>query len=286
MTQVLHSTDASLAEIPPEVEASRRSWVRKRRMGRLEQVGLGIGVPIALIGIWELASAVGWIDPIFFPSPSAVVDRAWKDAVEGTLAGDLGTALRLTLVRLLAGFAIGTVGGLIIGLAMGNVRAVRFGLGPLVSATYPMPKIAILPLLLVLLGIGDASKIALIAIGVFFMVALNTLSGVLYSNPVHHDVARAFGFSRRLYYRYVVIPSAMPSILTGIRLGIGQALILVVSVEFVSSNDGLGYFIWNAWQILDVPRMFVGLAVVLVLGALAAWLGDLAERRLVPWAKR
>jgi NitT/TauT family transport system permease protein len=166
---------------------------------------------------------------------------------------------------------------------MGTNRIARFGLAPLVNATYPMPKVALLPLLLVLLGIGESSKVALVALGVFFMVALNTLSGVTFSSPLYRDVARAFGFPRRLYYRYVVIPSAMPSIITGIKLGIGQALILVVSVEFISSNNGLGYFIWNAWQILNIPRMFVGLAVVLLLGAAAAWLGTFLERALVPW---
>jgi ABC-type nitrate/sulfonate/bicarbonate transport system permease component len=236
--------------------------------------------------LWELGSAIGWINPQFFPSPSSVASRAWSDAIHGTLASDVGTALRYTLVRIAWGFGIGALSGLIVGLAMGTVRAVRFGLGPLVNATYPMPKIALLPLLLVLLGIGEASKIALVAVGVFFMVALNTLSGVVFSNPLHHDVARAFAFPRWLYYRHVVIPSAMPSILTGVKLGMGQSLILVVSVEFVSASNGLGYFIWNAWQVLDIPRMFVGLAFVLLLGAAAAWIGDALEHRLVPWARR
>lgn len=270
----------------PDLARAARLWQRRRRRERASRFGLGIGIPVLVILAWELGSRIGLIDPQFFPAPSNVARQAWSAMVSGDLLHELLTATEVTLIRLVVGFLIGTAAGLVVGLAMGTTRYVRFSLAPIVQATYPMPKIAILPLLLVLLGIGEASKIALIALGVFFMVALNTLSGVVYSNPLHHDVAKSFSFPRVLYYRQVVIPSAMPSILSGVKLGMGQALILVVSVEFVSSDDGLGHFIWNTWQILDISRMFVGLAVILLLGALAALLGGALERWLVPWAEK
>jgi ABC-type nitrate/sulfonate/bicarbonate transport system permease component len=267
-----------------DLRESQAAWHRRRRNDTILRISLGFGVPVALLALWELGSQVGLIDPQFFPSPSSVAQRAWTDAVDSDLLADVGSAVGATLVRLGWGFAIGASVGLVLGLLMGTSRLVRYGLGPLVNATYPMPKIAVLPLLLVLLGIGEASKIALVALGVFFMVALNTLSGVRFSNPLYDDVARAFSFPKRLYYRYVVIPAAMPSIINGIKLGIGQGLILVVSVEFISADTGVGYLIWNAWQILDIPRMFVGLALVLVMGAAAAWIGNFLERMFVPWA--
>ncbi|MCW2902618.1 MAG: taurine transporter permease [Streptosporangiaceae bacterium] len=286
MTLLEDTAQTSKAPEVPGLQQAHAAWLRQRRNEKVLRIALGFGLPIVLIALWELGSRVGVIDPQFFPSPSTVAEQAWSDAFSHHLLQDVGSALAATLVRLAWGFLIGAVAGLVLGLLMGTSRFARFSLAPLISATYPMPKLALLPLLLVLLGIGEASKIALVALGVFFMVALNTLSGVSFSSPLYRDVAHAFAFPRRLYLRYVVIPGAMPSIINGIKLAIGQGLILIVSVEFVSSNDGLGYFIWNAWQILNIPQMFVGLAVVLLLGAAAAWLGTFLERVFVPWARR
>jgi NitT/TauT family transport system permease protein len=283
---VLSDTATIRPTVAHGVDTARATWLRHRRTDKILRISLGFGVPVLLIALWELGSAIGLIDPQFFPSPSNVAQQAWTAVVRHHLLRDIGAALGATLLRLGWGFLIGAVVGLVLGLLMGTSRIARFGLAPLVTATYPMPKVALLPLLLVLLGIGEASKIAMVALGVFFMVALNTLNGVMFSSPLYRDVARAFSFPRTLYYRYVVIPGAMPSIINGIKLGIGQALILVVSVEFISSNNGLGYFIWNAWQILNIPRMFVGLALVLVLGAAAAWIGTFLERTFVPWTNR
>jgi NitT/TauT family transport system permease protein len=166
---------------------------------------------------------------------------------------------------------------------MGLSTTVRFCLGPLVTATFPTPKLAIFPLLIVIFGLGDASKIALITLGVFYMTCLSTVSGVLYSNPLHRDVARAFRIPAWTRWSRIVVPAALPSIVTGLKLGLGQALILVVSAEFVAAQEGLGHFIWDSWQVLDVSRMFMGLFVVAITGGGAVLLGEMMERRLTPW---
>lgn len=280
------ATIASAAEhidVDVEREAARRRWVRQRRTDLAMRIVLGAGVPIVLLALWQLGADAGLIDKRFFPPPVSIVSRGYNDIVHQRLLQELGGDIGITLIRLLVGFALGAVTGVLIGLLMGSIRTIRNAISPLVYATYPMPKIAILPLLLVAFGIGNGSKIVLIAIGVFFVTCLSTLSGVLYSNPIFRDVGRSFGFPLHYQYSHIIIPAALPSIFNGLKLGIGQALILVVSAEFVSSNDGLGYFIWNSWQLFNVPRMFIGLVCVAIGGAIAVIGGDLAERWLVPW---
>ena len=194
----------------------------------------------------------------------------------GRLLADIG----VTYERLAIGYVMGALIGVVAGITMGLSATMRFCLGPLVSATFPTPKLAIFPLLIVIFGIGDPSKIALVALGVFYMVCI---SGVLYSNPLHRDVATAFKIPAWVTWTRIVVPSALPSIITGLKLGLGQALILVVSAEFVSADNGLGHFIWDSWQVLDIPRMFVGLVIVALTGGGAVLLGEALERRLTPW---
>lgn len=266
-------------------ERAERSHRRRRRNDRALQIGLGAGVPVLILLLWQVSSTVGLVDHRFFPAPTVIVSRAADDIDAGTLLGDLGKQLRASVVRIAAGIAIGVTSGILVGTLMGSIRAVRYALAPLVYALYPMPKLAILPLLLVAFGIGDVSKIALVSLGVFFVVGLSAFNGTLYTNQIYEDVAHAYAFPRLMRYWRVVLPAALPSIMSGVKLGIGQALILVVSVEFVNSNNGIGYFIWQSWQTLDIPRMFIGLLCVALGGAGAVLLGDLCERLLVPWAR-
>src|SRR5690606_8869023 len=155
---------------------------------------------------------------------------------------------------------------------MGLVPVVRYALNAIITAIYPLPKLALFPLMIIFFGIGNASMIALVTLGVFFMVCINTVGGVTYSPPIYRDVAQAFQLPRMTRLLRVTIPAAIPSVISGMRLGFGQALIIVVSTEFVSSQNGIGYIIWNSWQVLNVSAMFVGLTIV----GLVGWLGSTA----------
>lgn len=272
-------SDAAAAAIP-------RKLMRARRMRAVWQVALGIGFPVLLLALWEAFAQAGHIDQRFFPAPSRVaqgiVALIGDPAERARLVADIGA----TYQRLAIGYVIGAALGVVAGVTMGLSMIVRSCLGPLINSTFPTPKLAIFPLLIVLFGLGDMSKIALVALGVFYMTCLNTLSGVLYSNPIHRDVARAFRIPPWTRWSRIVVPAALPSIITGLKLGLGQALILVVSAEFVAADQGLGHFIWNSWQVLDVSRMFVGLFVVALTGGGAVLLGEALERRLTPWVAR
>jgi NitT/TauT family transport system permease protein len=282
MTDIISQVHVVRSAVPRVIAQT----LRTRRLRRIEQVVYGAGFPLVLLLIWEILVHASIIDRRFFPAPSQIAVNTLhllSDPEErGTLLSDIGA----TYLRLLIGFGFGSIAGIVVGLLMALYRPVRFALSPLVYATYPTPKLAIFPLLIVVFGIGDGSKNALVLMGVFYMTCINTLGGVLYANPIYSDVATAFRIPTLTRWMRVAIPSAMPAIVSGLKLGLGQALSLVVSAEFVSSENGLGSFIWKSWQVLDISRMFMGLVAVAATGGLALFIGSQAERYLIPWANR
>jgi NitT/TauT family transport system permease protein len=267
-----------------DLDALARKMVQARRARLVKQIVLGIGFPFALLLLWEVLARAGFIDQRFFPAPSKIFSGMIALLSNTGERARLLTDIGATYQRLIVGYGIGATLGVVTGVTMGLSTNVRYCLGPLVNATFPTPKLAIFPLLIVIFGLGDPSKIALIALGVFYMTCLSTLSGVLYSNPLHLDVAQAFKMPAWTRWSRVVVPAALPQIVTGLKLGLGQALILVVSAEFVAAQQGLGQFIWDSWQVLDVSRMFVGLIVVALTGGAAVLIGEAVERKLIPWS--
>jgi NitT/TauT family transport system permease protein len=154
---------------------------------------------------------------------------------------------------------------------------------PLATALYAIPKIALLPLVIIALGTGETAKWTIVAISIFFLVALNTMSGVLNLDPIYRDVARNFEASRFRVVSGVAFPGALPSIFTGLRLGLGFSLIVIVGTEFLSPQKGIGALSWESYSILAIRKMYVGLIITAVLGWLLILIIDGLERVLVPW---
>lgn len=259
-----------------KLEAAQRREHRRR-------VAWGVATPVALLVVWEICTRVGVWDSRFFPAPSTILADSLDYVTDSSLRSELLSNLRSSGIRLAVGFGLGSVLGLVGGLLMGLIRVVRYSFSAIVNATYPLPKLALYPLMIIFFGIGNTSMTALVVLGVFFMVCINTVSGVTYSDPVYREVAQAFQVPRRTRLLRVTIPAAIPSVLGGLKLGFGQALIIVVSTEFVGGDSGIGYMIWNSWQVLNVSVMFVGLAIV----GLVGWAGSAAisglAKVLVPW---
>jgi NitT/TauT family transport system permease protein len=279
MTATEFQEDAEVKKLVDETLRARRSL-------KLQSILFGIGFPLALLALWQIAASTGMIDRRFFPAPTTIAHSIFYFLSNPADRALLGGHILRTLSRLAIGYGIGASAGVTLGVIMGLSTRTRFAVSPLLFMMFPMPKIAIYPLMIVIFGIGDASSAALVTLGVFFMTTINTLSGVLYTNPIYHDVSTAFHIPPLTRWFRVFIPSAMPSIMTGLRLGIGQALILVISSEFVSADNGVGRFIWDSWQVLDIAQMFMGLSIVLLLAGIAAVVGDYAERKLIPWKVR
>jgi NitT/TauT family transport system permease protein len=235
--------------------------------------------PIALLIIWEILVRAGFMDARFFPAPSSVFEVLVGLIRDGSLWDNTWA----TLQRMFWGFFLGGIPGLLLGIGMGLNRPLRAMIDPLISTTYPVPKSAIFPLILLIFGLGEWSKIVMVAIGVFYPVLINTTIGVLEINKIYLDVGRNFKASRWQTFRTIAFPGAVPHIMSGIKLGIGLGLMLIAIAEMIGAKSGLGYMIWNAWEILSVETMYVGLLVIALLGVILSLILTEIERKLVPW---
>jgi len=266
---------------------------------------LSVAFPIFLLALWEMAVRVAWLDARFFPPPSAVVAALGKLIARGDLlgklwllpglvsAGDWSGAqkvieeghLWVSLFRILGGFLLGAVPGVLLGVLMGMNRTLRVSLDPVVSAVYVLPKIAILPLVMLIFGIGEVSKIMIVGIASFFLVLINTTAGVRDIEPVFLEAGQNYGANQWQMFWHVIIPGALPIIFAGLRLSLGTALIVIIAAEFVAAQYGLGYLVWFSWQTLLTENMFAGLVVIMILGAASTIGLQAIERRLIPWRR-
>ena len=246
---------------------------------RTQELTLTIAGPVLLLLLWELLSRTEIINQIYWPAPS----KLWPTAVEMFRERDLLGDIEISMFRILAGFVIGTIPGVLLGLAMGLFWPIRVFFMPLATAIYAVPKIAILPLAIIAFGIGELSKIMIVAISIFFLIALNTMAGVLAIDGQFRDVARNLGANRIKMFFTVALPGSLPAIFTGMRLSLGFALIVIVGTEFLAASKGIGYVIWQNYQILRIKEMFVGLIITGLLGWGMNLVLDLLERWLVPW---
>lgn len=240
---------------------------------------LAVVSPVLLLGIWEVLSRSGVFDARYVPPPSAVA----QTLAALTRSGELPFHLAISLKRILMGFVLGAVPAVLLGLAMGLNRAVRALLMPIVAAIYPIPKIAVYPLIIFYLGIGEASKVSIVALSIFFLVLLNTMAGVIGLDRVYFNIARAYGAGPRGIFTTVAWPGALPAIFTGLKLGMGFALIVIVGAELLGSDAGIGFLIWQSYQIFDVEKMFAGLLVTALLGWVLTVALDALEHRALPW---
>jgi NitT/TauT family transport system permease protein len=229
--------------------------------------------------LWELFGRLGLLNPLFFPVPSLIAAAFFTMVRDG----EVQSHLSITLMRVFAGFLIGTIPGIFIGLLMGASEKTRLLLDPIVAATYPIPKLAIFPLLMIIFGIGEFSKIMAIAIGCFFLVLINSMAGVRNINKVYFEVAKNYGANKRQLFTRIIFPASLPMVFTGIRLALGMSLIVVVGVEFVSANYGIGALIWNAWETFEIEKLYVGIFLCAALGILFTVALKQAEARLTPW---
>lgn len=238
--------------------------------------------PLVLLGLWELLARWNYLDVRLFSSPSRILSAL----LPLLLSGELLHHTLISLSRILLGFAAGALPGVILGLSMGLFPMIRAMLEPMILATFPIPKLAIMPLILLVFGLGETSKVFTIAIGVFYLVLINTMTGVISIEPIYLDVAKNFGARRLDFYLTVAWPGALPMIFAGFKLGMGTALLLIVAAELSAARAGVGYMIWRAYDMFDIERMFVALMTMSLLGYLLAKALDWLEARVIPWKQQ
>lgn len=263
--------------------AQRRSAVRlsQLRWSRLKDVLLAWPVPLAVLALWAIATRYEWIAPQVLPSPEAVA-LTFRDAL---VSGELWANLQISLWRVLAGFAIGLVGGLGLGVAMGLSPTVKDYLYPTFKAFAQVPVLGWLPLLMLLVGIDEALKIILIAKAALVPIALNTYKGIQNVPTRFIEVGRVLRFTRWQMLRHVVFPAALAPIWNGVRYGLTHAWLALVVVELLASSEGLGFMIVYGRQLFQLDVVLAAVVVVGAVGFALDKLLALVERRLLGWRK-
>jgi NitT/TauT family transport system permease protein len=239
----------------------------------------GAATLAGLILVWQVGSSSGLIPELFLPSPMAVARALARLALSGQLWKDLGASL----LRLAAGWTLGTLIGVSAGFAIGMFTLARSPLLALVSALFPIPKIALVPLFIIWFGIGEGSKIATLAIGVFFPTVINTYAGV---DNVQRNLilmGQSFGLSSWSIVRKIVLPGALPSVLAGFRVTISVAIILLIAAEMIGADSGIGAFILAAGNLYRTDNLIAGVVILSLIGlALSAVLTRI-ERAAFAW---
>ena len=233
----------------------------------------------AIIAFWQMACSLGWASPVFLPSPAGIA----KALANLALTGQLWRDVQASLARILVGYSLGASAGLAFGLALGLVSHARAAGLPIVSALFPIPKIALLPLFILWFGIGEPSKYATIGLGVFFPMAIATFSGVDQVPRTLIRMAQSFDVSTRAIVWKVILPGALPGILSGVRISASIALILVVAAEMIGAEHGIGAMILTAGNLMRTEDLLAGVCLLSVLGLTVGWLVGIAERRLLAW---
>jgi ABC-type nitrate/sulfonate/bicarbonate transport system permease component len=256
------------------VAAERR---RRVAFGRRRLLN-GISLATLLIAWWAITRAE-IIHPFLLPSPRAVVIEAWDLTRTGVIFHFAG----VSLVRVLEGFVLGAGVGVPLGMLIGRVRVFNDLFDPVLELARPVPALALIPLAIAWFGIGELSKVFLIAYAAFFPILINVIAGFHSVDPIHLRAARSLRASELQIFRDVVLMSAFPHIIAGLRIGMGMAFLVLVAAELIASNAGLGYLIQEARLNFHTPRIFVGIIAIGLLGyALSKSLLEL-ERRMVPW---
>ena len=250
-----------------------------RFCGRHERALLGSAAVGTFLLAWEFASRTSLVNPLFVSSPTAIAAtgaRMWS-------TGELMEHVRASGVEFALGYLLAAGSAVPLGLAAGWYRRLGFVLDPFLAAFYATPRVALMPLVVLWVGIGIWSKVAVIFLGAFFPICVSTLAGVKTVSDVHVRVARSFQAGEAHLFRTIVLPSCVPFILAGLRLGVGRALVGVVVGELYGASAGLGFLIAMAGATFQTDRVFVGIGVIAAFGILCNELLARAEARVEGW---
>jgi taurine transport system permease protein len=274
------------ADFPLDLAPAVRKWPVSRSARTSGEKGtafIGLATFGALMGLWFAASHFGWASPLFLPSPTEVAAQFRVVAQDGYAEGTLVTHLGSSLWRIGMALALAIVVGVPLGLLMGLNRWVRGVFSVPIDLYWGLPPLAYLPLLIIWLGIDETSKVLLLTLATFAPVCFSAQAGVR-SVPIERiNAARSLGANRSQILTTIILPSALPEILTGLRIAIGAGLSTLVAAELIAARSGLGYMIMSAANFLATDIVFVGLIVIAALAfSLSAGMRWL-ERRLVPW---
>lgn len=274
---------------------------------------LAFGFPAAVLALWQIAGDTGMINTTWFPQPSRIAAGLWdmtvrydrfsetsllgrpwlipqqfmQDGLPGVWALLSESHVLATIGRVVTGFVLGAIPGILLGVVMGVNQTVRLMLDTTLSAIYVLPKIAIFPIVMLIFAdpFGEGPKILVVALAVFILMTINTMAGVRGIDKVYLMAGRNYGARGWQLMRHVIIPGAMPVIFAGLRIALGTAMIVIISVEFLRAKQGVGFITFYYWEVLNPEKMYAGLVVVMLLGVLMTYLLQWLQRRAMPWQR-
>lgn len=274
----------TLATELPESVTARPEKSAIRRTG-MDNTLLISGAMIAvLVALWTLASSLQLVSPVFLPSPLTVLKSTASLITSGFVDSTLAQHTAASLGRIFGALAAAVLIGVPAGIAIASSKVGKGILDPVVEFLRPLPPLAYLPLIIIWLGIGEASKITVIALAMLPPVIISTAAGVRSASKDHVNAARSFGATRWQVLRHVVLPGAVPSILTGIRIALGAGWSTLVAAELIAASRGLGFMIQSAAQFLVTDIVISGIFVIAIIAFLFELIARTTERWLVPWA--
>lgn len=293
--------------------AERVGRVVPPRGRRTYERTLAFGFPVLVLVSWQLIVDAGILSATWFPQPTRIAAALWDMTVTydrfshtsligrpwlmpeafrqsgwtGVWALVAESHVWATLGRVAAGFFLGAFPGILLGVVMGMNKTVRLMLDTTLSAIYVLPKIAIFPIVMLMFSdpFGEGPKIVVVALSAFFLMAINSMAGVRDIDPVFLMAGKNYGARGFQMLRHVIVPAALPVIFAGLRLALGTALIVIISVEFLRAKQGVGFITFYYWEVLNPEKMYAGLIVVMILGILLTYVLQWVERRVMPWQR-
>jgi ABC-type nitrate/sulfonate/bicarbonate transport system permease component len=265
---------ASATATPQPAARPRKSFYQQH-----EEMILGGGAVILVIAIWQACWSAGWISPLFLSGPSAIAKQFWQTLRHGTLLADMAYSGR----NFILGLGLAAISGVVLGVLIGWYRRIRFLFDPFLNALYALPRIAMIPMIIIWFGIGIWSKVFIVFLTAVFPILINTVAGMRTIDPDLLRAARAFCATDWQIFKTVAIPGSVPFILTGIRQGVALGLIGVVVGEMFGGSQGIGFMVMYGGQTFATDTLFVGVIIIAFAGIVLTYLAERLERRFSRW---
>lgn len=255
---------------------------KRSRPVALVQAALPYLIIAAVLLLWEVLVRLNGIQPIYLPAPSSILRYLVAMLLDGSLPYHLG----VTFVRIMVGFLVAAISGIVVGVVMGMSPLAARIVDPWIGALYPLPKISLIPLLIIWLGTGESYKIVISAVTAFFPVVISTFATIRQVDTGLIKAAKDLGASPHQRQIKVVIPASLPGIFSGLHLGMGVTIIMVVAAEMIggSSDSGMGYLLVHAGQVMETEKVFAALIALAVFGAVLTSVQKWFDRLVAPWA--
>ncbi|MCG1010887.1 ABC transporter permease [Salinicoccus sp. ID82-1] len=267
-----------LTAVPANERIDEKKTIARRKK-RVQPIMLGSILPIVLIAVWEVLSRTGIFPAYQLPAPTAILATINGMFQDGTLFTHVG----ITTYRVFIGFLIGTVAAMVVGSIVGFYEKAEQLFDPLIQAFRSIPSLAWVPLFILWMGIGEPSKVTMIAVGVFFPVYLNIIGGIAGVDRKLIEVGRMYGLNNLQLIRRVILPAALPSFLTGVRSGLGLGWMFVVAAELMGASSGLGYLLVLGQNTLSPEIILSSIILFAIIGKLTDWILKIIETRTLHW---